>query len=175
MTRFNHERLNEMHKLSLSNQRERASRQKFKWTPIRFGRYEGLIIPEIVWRDISYFYWALSQDVFRGELEHQARIVAGRAAHILPPGGDDNFEFVIERNKRGKLMKIAILKKRTRSRARDRLVTRCRHLDLAIIDEFYASCRRDAAEKLLECLKLASARKAIRKRLRAVFRGRRQF
>ena len=70
--------------LSLDSILKEASKIK-EWTPIDFGKYEGLTIPALVFCDPQYFYWALSIDCFNRQLKLEAHIVADRLQHMKIP------------------------------------------------------------------------------------------
>lgn len=55
------------------------------WTSLKFGKYEGKSLPEIVLRDPDWFYWAVGNRIFRGALDEEAAEVAYKARNILPP------------------------------------------------------------------------------------------
>jgi hypothetical protein len=59
------------------------------WTVLDFGRYRGLTLPEVVFRDPDWFFWAFETGVFRGPLADEAAVIAERARRIRIPQRDD--------------------------------------------------------------------------------------
>ncbi len=54
-----------------------------RWTMVPFGRYKGKTLPEIVVRDLDWFFWALPK--FYGRLADEARDLALKARAIKIP------------------------------------------------------------------------------------------
>lgn len=104
-----------------------------KWTPIDFGRYEGRTIPGLVLSHPSYFYWALSLEMFKDQLALEAKIAEGRLQHIkLPRNVSESSVFVVY-IKNGIFLDFDIREKsKIRGKKRDdRIITP--HLDFSII------------------------------------------
>jgi hypothetical protein len=59
------------------------------WTVMNFGRYRGLTLPEVVFRDPDWFFWAFETGVFRDSLAGEVAVVAERARRIRIPLRDD--------------------------------------------------------------------------------------
>jgi len=56
------------------------------WTPLRFGKYEELPLPEVVLRDPNWFFWAYEKRSFGGgDLAREAGWVQRQARHIRLP------------------------------------------------------------------------------------------
>lgn len=55
------------------------------WTLMDFGRYRGKTLPEVVFRDPDWFFWAWEEGVFRGPLVAEAAFVGERARRIRIP------------------------------------------------------------------------------------------
>ena len=63
-------------------------RRMFIWTEIGFGKYEGKTLPQIVFADPDYFFWAFETGVFnKPGLASQAAEVNRRARRIAIPLG----------------------------------------------------------------------------------------
>jgi hypothetical protein len=72
------------------------------WTEARFGKHRGKTLPEIVFHDPGYFFWAIGAGVFcdGGALETEARLIDRRARSIrVPPAvaGTLKVEYVYNR------------------------------------------------------------------------------
>ena len=70
------------------------------WTIANFGKYKdkGRILPQIVFDDPDWFFWAHEKEVFKGALKAEAEQVAERARRIQIPqdGGERKVaEYVI--------------------------------------------------------------------------------
>jgi len=109
-----------------------ASRIK-RWAQIDRGQYESLTIPELVFRDPGYFYWALSVSLFKGQLLLEAKVVECRLRHIkVPSSAPANSVFVIQLRD-GIFRDFTIRAKslvKVKSRSELRIAS---HLDLSIV------------------------------------------
>jgi hypothetical protein len=54
-----------------------------RWTAVPFGRYKGKTLPEILLRDLDWFFWVLPK--LYGRLAHEAEDLAGKARAIKIP------------------------------------------------------------------------------------------
>jgi len=52
------------------------------WTALHFGKYEGLSLPEIVFKYPSYFCWLYEEEYLRGPLKKEADDIHERATHV---------------------------------------------------------------------------------------------
>ena len=72
-----------------SNQREtnHVPRQAcWCWSPVSLGRYEGLSLPQVAFRDSDYLFWTQQSSVFKtNDLKRQAILVCQRARRIRLP------------------------------------------------------------------------------------------
>ncbi len=62
------------------------------WTPLTFGKYAGKTLPQIVFADPDWFFWAFEEAVFDScfSLQSQAKEVHRRATSIkVPQTGTD--------------------------------------------------------------------------------------
>jgi len=60
------------------------------WTVVNFGKYKGKgkTLPQIVFADPDWFFWAVENDAFagKGSLAAEAKLIAARARTIRIPG-----------------------------------------------------------------------------------------
>jgi uncharacterized protein (DUF3820 family) len=71
------------------------------WTTVPFGKYIGLTLPQIAFRDPDYLFWACRKGIFYGDLERELHDVATKASHIrvLPDGNEERLiEYIIDRH-----------------------------------------------------------------------------
>lgn len=63
------------------------------WSKLTFGQYKGKTLPQIIWNDPDYFFWAIDKKVFsnRGILNTQAENLYRKARNIKIPAG-----FIVE-------------------------------------------------------------------------------
>src|SRR4051812_36367035 len=82
-----------------------------EWSVVDFGRYAGKTLPQIVFTDPDWFFWAVVEGKFRGELAAQAERVAARARRIRIPRPEGVERKVVEYavNRRGKFAGIDIV------------------------------------------------------------------
>jgi hypothetical protein len=57
------------------------------WSPVTFGKYKGKSIPQIIFEDPDWFYWAYENDKFLGNLLRQAKDVYKKSRNIRVPKG----------------------------------------------------------------------------------------
>jgi uncharacterized protein (DUF3820 family) len=150
MTKMNYARVGAARRVQVWSQKYTASKSAadqndYEWMPMPFGRYENMSLPQLIMTAPQYFYWLYRDRKLHGKLGHQADIVAGRAAHILPPLGSLEHEFLFELDEAGGLKRIKLLQ--TCKHAKTKRAVRSKHLDMAII--LSLGDNRWAASKLL--------------------------
>ena len=61
------------------------------WTTVRFGQYRDKTLPQILWSDPDWFFWAIGDDAFedRGVLQTEAKDLDHKARNIKIPNNDD--------------------------------------------------------------------------------------
>ncbi len=105
-------------------------------------------------------------DAFKGKgpLDFQARFVAQRARHILPPRKKPGqWEFAILIGREGEFQKFVVVKKSNSKNPKAKIVKRVSHLDLSIVCQFVPKRRVTFKEliayneqtnrRMIECLK----------------------
>ena len=67
------------------------------WSIVYFGRHKGKTLPQIIFSDPDWFFWAIEEEVFkdRDSLAAEAQEVYEKAAKIKIPN-NDNGELVVE-------------------------------------------------------------------------------
>jgi hypothetical protein len=135
MPKPNHQRLNAKRRVISDdvrywNSQREQEQSDYVWYVLPFGKYEGKSLPWIVLNDPSYFYWLIRDNILWGILERQATIIAGRAAHILPPLEHRDSAFRIVLNDFGDLVGFDFTKPRQNSSATHYATP---HLNLKII------------------------------------------
>jgi hypothetical protein len=58
------------------------------WSTVNFGKHSGKTLPQIVFGDPDWFFWAIEENVFKGPLRREARLINERARAILIPNGN---------------------------------------------------------------------------------------
>jgi hypothetical protein len=58
------------------------------WSTVNFGKYagKGKSLPQIVFHDPDWFFWAIQNDAFPASLKPQAKDIAAKAKKIKIPG-----------------------------------------------------------------------------------------
>ena len=59
--------------------------EDFMWSLLEAGKYAGRSLPQILFMDPDYFFWAVEKKVFQGRLAAQAAELARKARHIKIP------------------------------------------------------------------------------------------
>jgi hypothetical protein len=69
-----------------------------RWTPLNFGKHNGKTLPQVVFADPDWFFWAHEKGVFenRGRLRREANEIYQRATSIKVPQEDDEEKWVAE-------------------------------------------------------------------------------
>jgi hypothetical protein len=71
-----------------------------RWTPLHFGKHKGKTLPQIMFSDPDYFFWAYDAGVFQENLLSEARYIYARAISIRVPllkGREMLVEYVIHK------------------------------------------------------------------------------
>jgi hypothetical protein len=55
------------------------------WTVVGFGKYKGKTLPQVVFSDPDWFFWAHREQIFKGGVATEARRIAERATRIRIP------------------------------------------------------------------------------------------
>jgi len=67
------------------------------WTKVQKGRYRGKTIPQIIFSNPDYFFWAYEKkDFFEGKLLEEAREVYRKATSIKIPQPQQGEKLVVE-------------------------------------------------------------------------------
>lgn len=84
------------------------------WTNLKFGKYQGKSLPQIVLIDPDYFYWAIENGVFKtGQLALEADDILYKSKNIKIPASqppNSLVEYVFEYSS-GKLADVKIVPK----------------------------------------------------------------
>ena len=72
------------------------------WSELTFGKHNGKSLPQVLFTDPDWFFWAIENDVFtkRPALAHEATVLNRRARNIKIPGAKPDsklVEYVIHR------------------------------------------------------------------------------
>lgn len=133
MSQLSHERRNALANYSASGRDKRLALpppQDF----VAFGKYRNMGVKPswITAHNPGYTYWGLAENVFEGWQEVEAREVALKACHILPPRNRPSlwaFDMIFENNV---LHDFAIVKASAEP-SEGEYVLRQKHLDLSLI------------------------------------------
>jgi hypothetical protein len=55
------------------------------WTVLNFGKHKGKTMPEIIFADADWFFWAYEKNAFKGALAREAQEIYRRARSIKIP------------------------------------------------------------------------------------------
>lgn len=80
------------------------------WIEVGFGKHKGKTLPQIVFADPDWFFWALENDAFKSAaLKKQAQEIYRKATRIKIPDGDKSLvEYVIHPSV-GKLADVKVV------------------------------------------------------------------
>jgi hypothetical protein len=68
------------------------------WSTLPFGKHKGKTLPQIVFTDPDWFFWAIEENVFKGQVRREAEIIDARARAIRIPkntAGDLEAEYLV--------------------------------------------------------------------------------
>jgi len=66
------------------------------WTEVKKGKYNGKTIPQIIFSDPDYFFWAYENNFFKGKLLEEAKEVYSKATSIKIPQPQNGEKLVVE-------------------------------------------------------------------------------
>jgi hypothetical protein len=69
------------------------------WTELPFGKYTGLTLPQVLFTDPGWFFWARTKPL-RGAVAYEVGVLYPRATRIRVPGGESEalvVEYVVAR------------------------------------------------------------------------------
>ena len=55
------------------------------WTQLSFGRHKGKTLPQVVFQDPDWFFWAYEENVFKGVIKREAEDIYRKATSIKIP------------------------------------------------------------------------------------------
>jgi hypothetical protein len=80
-----------------------------KWIEVSFGKHKGKTIPQIMWMDSDWAFWAYDQGFVKGQVNEQLRYVCERAKAIRIPENGKGKRFVkYVHDQRGKFATIDV-------------------------------------------------------------------
>lgn len=63
------------------------------WTTLQFGKHKGKTLPQVVFSDPDWFFWAIEEGLFKGLLKAEANMINTRARSIrIPNNASGNLE-----------------------------------------------------------------------------------
>ena len=85
-----------------------------EFTTLKFGKHEGKTIPEVLFSDPSWFFWAFDNGIFQqhGRPQKEAAELAYRARHIkIPRDRPEEWQVNFYANRRGQFMGFLVERK----------------------------------------------------------------
>jgi hypothetical protein len=82
------------------------------WTVLTFGKHKGKTLPQIMFSDPDWFFWAWENNAFKGELLRQAQEIYMKATAIRVPQDDGEkriVEYIVDQGT-GKFGTISIVR-----------------------------------------------------------------
>jgi hypothetical protein len=70
-----------------------------RWTPMKFGKHEFMTLPQILFLDPDYFFWAYEKSVFKFDIITEAQEIYEKATAIRVPqiGAEKTFvEYIVD-------------------------------------------------------------------------------
>lgn len=70
---------------------------QMSWTILSFGKHEGKTLPQILFNDPDWFYWAYENDVLKGKIpDSEVQGIYEKSRNIKIPQKDHQAEFVFD-------------------------------------------------------------------------------
>lgn len=66
------------------------------WTILTFGKHEGKTLPQVIFSDPDWFFWAIDKEIFKGSLASEARELDRKARNIKLPQKNKKERMVAE-------------------------------------------------------------------------------
>jgi hypothetical protein len=79
------------------------------WTTVNFGKYKGMSLPQIIFKDADWFFYIYENGPFKGVLSNEARELYRRARAIKVPqknGQKMLVQYIIQNGKFGTIQLI---------------------------------------------------------------------
>lgn len=61
---------------------------RMAWSELAFGKHKGKTLPQVLFSDPDWFFWACENNVFKGEMKKEADDIYKKARHIRVPQGE---------------------------------------------------------------------------------------
>ena len=103
--------------------------EKSRWTKLDFGKCDGKTLPQVMFSNPNWFFWAYENKIFKGKHESEAKIIHARSTNIKIPQEESEelvADYIIHR---GKFCGVNIVPK---SNAESKKVFRRSVLDMSI-------------------------------------------
>ena len=71
-----------------------------EWIKVNFGKNIGMTLPQVMFKDPDWFFWACEKSVFKGGLEREAEEINRKARSIkVPQNGEEKMvvEYIIDK------------------------------------------------------------------------------
>lgn len=102
------------------------------WTKLNFGKHAGKTLPQVLFNDPDWFFWAWEEGAFegRGILRMEAKTIRARAKSIKIPSRDGERQVVIYKINEGKFFGFDVVKESTPAHQGTTVTQRSNHLDM---------------------------------------------
>jgi hypothetical protein len=111
------------------------------WSLLKAGKYAGRSLPQILFMDPDYFFWAVENKVFQGRLATEAAELARKARHIKIPKSDpENWCVEYFFTPENKFSWYQFVDPERPGHVGSSITRRSKHIDMSVVRE---SCRYD--------------------------------
>jgi len=111
------------------------------WSTLEIGKYAGRSLPQILFSDPDYFFWAVEKKMFRGRLATEAAELAWKARHIKIPKPDpENWCVEYFFTPENKFSWCRVIEVGRVPHVGSRITMRSNNIDMSVVRE---SCRYD--------------------------------
>jgi hypothetical protein len=109
-----------------------------KWTVLRFRRFDGKTLPQVLLSDPDWFFWAFNKDVFEGQHAVEAKALFEKATRIRIPKPDaENWAVEYRYDENGQFQGFSIVELGSHMHSGSGQRHRERYLDLSCLSKSY--------------------------------------
>ena len=107
------------------------------WSLLKVGKYAGRSLPQILFSDPDYFFWAVEKKVFQGRLATEAAELAWKARHIKIPKPDpENWCVEYFFTPENKFSWYHLIEAGRPPHVGSSITMRSKHIDMSVVREF---------------------------------------
>lgn len=126
-----------------------------KWSRMPFGKHIGKTLPQIIFHDPCWYFWAMKKGVFQyGVIKHEADLICRRTSRIKVPGkASGEFEVEYFFHEDAALSIIRVVPRDQPWHSGSSTTLRQKYFDFLVPYRYALSNRESAMKKLIKAIK----------------------